>query len=90
MAAVPFGGHISFAEYLEWARRQGCVVESGVIFTDDGRSVALTRIFAPSGRWVIEVGTAQDEYLLPTTIDRLDRRLGIKSPFLSLPGPNNE
>ena len=90
MAAVPFGGGTSFAEYLDWARKQGCTVEFGVLYADDGRSAAFVRINAPSGRWAIEAGVDQDEYIMPTTVNRLDRRLGLKSPFFSLPGPNDE
>ncbi len=90
MAAVPFGGHTSFAEYLDWARKQGCTVESGVIFIDDGRTASFIRITAPSGRWAIEAGVEQDEYIMATTVTRLDRRLGMKSPFFSLPEPGEE
>lgn len=81
MPAYPFGGHPTFAEYLVWAHQQGCEVQSGV---DSQRSVAITRIVAPNGNWVIEA-TPQKEFLLPTTIGRLDRRLGLKSPWFSLP-----
>jgi hypothetical protein len=49
------------------------------------RMVLVTRIEASDGKWVVEVGTEQHEFLAPTTVSRLDRRLGLKSPFASLP-----
>jgi hypothetical protein len=80
--SFPFGGHPTFSAYIAWAKTQGCIVQSGYSRHTAGRPVSLTKIVAPNGRWVIEVGTLGGEYLVPTTIDRLDRRLGIISPFL--------
>jgi hypothetical protein len=49
---------------------------------------SLTRIVSPDGKkWVMEA-TDQREYLTATTIWRLDRRLGVASPFLSVPPPD--
>ncbi len=84
MAAFPFGGHPQFADYCDWALQQGCKVQSGYTVTPDGKTMSVTRITAPSGKWVYEVGTQQGEFLVPTTIARLDRRLGLKSPFFSI------
>jgi hypothetical protein len=81
--AFPFGGHPTFAQYLAWAReQQGCTIQSGV---DTAQSIVLTKIVAPSGKWVIEPGTMPNDYLVPTTIGRLDRRLGLISPWFGLP-----
>lgn len=45
----------------------------------------MTKIVSPDGnRWVIEV-TPQAEHLPPTRVGYLDRRLGLQSPFPSLP-----
>lgn len=82
MSSFPFGGHPTFGAYLQWAITQGCSVQSGV---HTGQSVNVTRITAPSGKWVIEAGTHQNDRLTPTTIGRLDRRLGLQSPWFSLP-----
>lgn len=77
----PFGGHPRFGEYLRWARKQGCKVESGV---DYETATGITRIVTADGkRWAIEVGTQHSEHLLPTTIARLDRLLGLESPWFS-------
>jgi hypothetical protein len=52
----------------------------------DGTEEIVTHIIHPAtGRWASEVGTEQGEYLASTTIGRLDRQLGIKSPFTSMP-----
>ncbi len=87
--AYPFGGHPTFAEYLRWAREQGCSVQTGVVQAGVHRSQGVTRIGSPNGRlWVIEAGTEQTEILLPTSIARLDRRLGLKSPWFSIDDEN--
>jgi hypothetical protein len=78
MSAFPFGGHPTFTQYLDWAREQGCAVQVGV---DTEESILLTKIVAPSGKWVIEAGTLPHERLDPATIGRLDRRLGLTSPW---------
>lgn len=80
MSAHPFGGHPTLADYTDWARDQGCRVDSRAHLAG-GRSAKVTRIVAPSGRFAIEVGTNDDEILVPTAVGRLDRRLGLKSPF---------
>jgi hypothetical protein len=82
MAAFPFGGHPTFAQYLDWAVSQGCKVLSGV---DTEHSVFVAKITAPSGKTAIEVGILPNERLVPTTIGRLDRRLGLISPWFGAP-----
>lgn len=78
--ARPFGGHPTFAQYLQWAKAQGCTIQTGVIGVH-----GVTKIVSPDGkRWVIEAETQQSSYLVPTTIARLDRRLGLKSPWFSI------
>jgi hypothetical protein len=82
----PFGGHPTLGQYIAWARSQGCNVQSGYATTVDGHVEPLTKISAPPNgkRWVIEVGTGQNEYLTPTRVAQLDRRLGLKSPWFSI------
>jgi hypothetical protein len=87
---APFGGHPLFLQYLQWATGQGCKVQSGIQSAPNGKVERLTKISAPSGRWVIAVGIDQREFLVPTMIAYLDRRLGLKSPFFSIdPGPES-
>jgi hypothetical protein len=87
MAPVPAGGHPTLAQYIAWAEQQGCQVSHRRV-RNNGRSVCVTKFRAPSGRGVLEVGTELTDYLVPTTVDRLDRRLGLRSPWPSIPHPN--
>lgn len=80
--AFPFGGHPTFRDYITWAVQQGCAVQSGV---DTEHSIGLTKITAPSGKWVIEAGLLPTDCLEPTTVGRLDRRLGLTSPWFGAP-----
>jgi hypothetical protein len=78
MAASPFGGHPTFADYLAWAKGQGCTVKYGV--NPDGSRVIM--IDDPSGQyWVHVVEVLEANYLVPTMVAYLDRRLHITSPF---------
>lgn len=83
--AAPFGGHPTLGIYADWALKQGCTVKYGTTMAPSGRAVSILKITAPSGKRVVATGTLQDEHLAPTTIARFDRRLGLKSPFFSLP-----
>jgi hypothetical protein len=88
--STPFGGHPSFAQYIAWAESEGCSIKQGVANGADGRPYSVTQIIAPDGKhWVTEVGMQHSDYLVPTAISRLDRRLGMKSPFMSFPHPED-
>ena len=82
MPAYPFGGHPTLEEYLCWARECGCKTNSGVIVDPDEGPYSVTHIInSDDDRYAIEVGTQANERLAPTTVARLDRRLGMKSPW---------
>jgi hypothetical protein len=88
--STPFGGHPTFAAYIAWAESQGCTVKQGIANGTDGRPYSVTQIVAPGGKeWVTEVGMQHGDYLVPTTISRLDRRLGLRSPFTAFPHPDD-
>lgn len=74
--AFPFGS-TSFGAYLAWAKAAGCECETGY----DSFGLVFWRIQAPSGLHVTVVDTQQNERLTSSTLDYLDRRLGLKSPF---------
>jgi hypothetical protein len=80
--AFPFGGHPTFDEYIDWAQRQGCTIEAGI---DSAESIPLVKITAPNGRWVVEAGMKRFDRLSPATVGRLDRRLGLSSPWVGGP-----
>lgn len=86
MPAAPFGGHPTFGQYLAWAQSEGCEIKSGIAYNRKKRAHSVTIIVAPSGRRVVEIGVQVGDFLTPTGLSRLDRRLGIKSPYFSLPG----
>lgn len=78
-----------FADYLDWARKAGCKVTTGYVNDPVAGIVTFTLIEAPCGtKWIHEVGIEQHESLMPTTVWKLDRRLGLVSPFDSV-DPNN-
>ena len=90
MAAYPFGGHPTLGSYLAWAAQTaGCTVQTGYKLSKEGTTLSLTRVTAPNGKHVIVVDYAQDEYLVPTFVAYLDRRLGLKSPW-AYPGDDKE
>ena len=82
--SAPFGRHPTLIQYLNWAKTAGCTVKHGVGYADDGRPSRVILIEAPSGRWMAIAEMSDNEYLMPTTIARFDRRLNINSPFFSI------
>lgn len=82
MGAWPWGGHPTLSEYLTWAAKEAkCSVQTGYMIGDDGQSLSLTRVTAPSGSHVIIADLDQNERLVASYIAHLDRRLGLKSPW---------
>ncbi|SHM40776.1 hypothetical protein [Bradyrhizobium lablabi] len=83
--AAPFGGHPNLATYIVWLKseHQG-LVQSGYSTDGKGKSHALTKLSVPSGASVVVVGMSQAEFLVPTMVSYLDRRLGVKSPWFSI------
>lgn len=83
MAAFPFGGHPTLAQYLEWAVSQGCKLQHGV---DTDNSVGIIKITSPdTSKWVIIAGLLPNDRLTPTDVGRYDRRLGLISPWFGVP-----
>jgi hypothetical protein len=73
--AFPFGSP-TFGDYLAWARSVGCDCKIG-----DIGGVVGWRITAPSGLHVMVMDTQQNERLVSSVLNHLDRRLGLDSPF---------
>lgn len=79
--AFPMGGHPRFADYLEWARTEnGCVYQSGYSKVG-GHVETFVRIENPGNRKHTIEFIPFGEYLTPSTVSSLDRRLGLDSPF---------
>lgn len=75
--------HPTLSQYLVAAQAMGSKVVTGNIILR-GYHVAATKIITAQGKKVSIIGTKQSEYLTMTTVERLDRRLGIKSDFFKL------
>jgi hypothetical protein len=71
---------LPFQAYIEWAKQQGCTNSEEHLARDNGQTFTIVTLAMPNGKWATEV-TSADDYLLSTTVARLDRRLGIKSTF---------
>lgn len=79
--AYPFGGHPTLRQYLEWCNQEhGLAVNSG-FSTKGGVAVTFHMLKLENGRRVVVSGVAMTEYLTPTYVSYLDRRLGVESPF---------
>lgn len=79
--AHPMGGHPRFKEYLEWARLEtGCEYQSGYMRIDGAVETSVCITNPKNGKHVIEF-IPFEEYLTPSTVSALDRRLGLDSPF---------
>lgn len=79
--AYPFGGHPRFNDYLEWARTEmGCTYQSGYSKLDGKIETMVIVENATNGKHVIYFA-AVSEYLTPSGVAHLDRRLGLDSPF---------
>jgi len=78
---TPFGGHPNLAKYLIWLRDEHNIwFQSGTAVGKNGGNLPLIRIVGKLGPINI-VGMKQTEFLSPSQVDNLDRRLGIKSPW---------
>lgn len=82
--AGPFGKAPSLAEYVHFAKDFGCVVKSGYMDVD-GDVVFFNKLTMPNGRFYIDTSPTQTERLSPSTVARMDRRLGLDSPFPKVP-----
>lgn len=77
MAPYPFQPCPAFIQYCEWLRREG-----GKTLKGNNHWDRFTVLVSPDGqRTLTEAGTRDDEVLTPTTVERLDIRLGIESPW---------
>jgi hypothetical protein len=73
----PFGS-TTFGQYLAWAKAVGCDCQTGY---GGMHNSVFWKITAPSGLYVTVVDTQQDERLISSNLNYLDRRLGLQSPF---------
>lgn len=78
--SYPFGGHPRFEDYCVWAVEQGCSCTSGFSKLN-GKQETFTLLENPAnGKHTVECIPGK-EFLAPTKVGALDRRLGLDSPF---------
>lgn len=76
----------TLGDYMRWLRDQGGKCKNGIQADDVIGMVPVIKLVSPDGeKWVIHVGDDQNELLSTLTIDYFDRRLGVLSPFRSVP-----
>lgn len=83
--AHPFGSHPRLADYIGQAKKDhDATAKSGSAADASGKNHGFTKVSLPSGKSVVVVGISQTEYITPSMIGYLDRRLGINSPWFSV------
>jgi hypothetical protein len=95
MSAVPVGGFGSWptlGQLLIKAAEAGCTIRdlSGQVVTPDGPvMVRYIHIPGTAKYWIVpDIG--DDELVAPWTVGNMERRLGIKTGFPSIPHPNDD
>lgn len=83
--AYPFGGHPKLGEFVEWAQHLKCVAEIKVRVRKSGQPYTALEIVNPAGGSVVVADPDLEEYLAPSEVAYLQRRLAIKTPFASTP-----
>ena len=85
--SYPFGGHPKFGHFKAWAESQGIIVTNGTIEIA-GRSVKITTFELENGTKVPVAEILDGEFLSPSEVSRLERRLEVLSPFPATPTVN--
>jgi hypothetical protein len=70
---------------MYWLRSIGGECRSGIGADPAIGMVPITKLIAPNGRHLIYPGSDQSEVLATHTIERMDNRLQVASPFPSVP-----
>jgi hypothetical protein len=85
---VPFGGHPTLEQFLEWARQNGCRAEVKVrAHSISGQPYEVLEITGPQGGSAVMANPDLQERLAPSQVAHLHRRLGVKSSFAAIPEP---
>lgn len=87
-AGLPAAEHSAnlptLAEYCAWATSAGCGVQNNIFTGERGYVDRVTKMTTPALRRAFELGILDGEILAPTTLARLDRRLGLRSVISNL------
>lgn len=80
--SFPFGDHPQFGHFKQWCRENDIEVRDGVMSVE-GRSIKVTTFI--SGVTVVAVSHILDrEYITPTQLGALERRLGVNTHWFSV------
>lgn len=71
----------TLAQYCTWATSAGCSVTNNIFVGRTGYAERLIKMRASALKHVLEVGILDRDVLMPTTLARLNRRLGIQHWF---------
>jgi hypothetical protein len=86
--AVPFGGHPTLERFVEWAVSLGCKASIKVRrHSQTGRPYEVLEIVGPGGGSVAVTQPDPTEFLAPSQVAYLQRRIGLRSPFPATPEP---
>lgn len=80
--AHPFIQHPKFGHIKVWAQSVGITVESGVT-----NGEPITIFTTEEGQVMPIVGYPDSEHVPPSFIGRIERRLGVITPFFSVVAP---
>lgn len=71
----------TLAEYCAWANSAGCSVKSNIFVGQTGYAERVVKMSASTLSRALEVGILDRDVLAPTTLARLNRRLGLQRLF---------
>ncbi len=83
--SAPWGGHPTLDRFVEWAKENGCTVDSKVRTDPTGRAFTSLEMVGPHGGRVAMIVSNMDERLVPSQVAYLQRRLAVKAPFAAMP-----
>lgn len=76
----------TLGDYMRWLRDEGGRCQNGIQADESIGMVPVIKLVSPDGsKWVIHPGNDQGELLSWMMVEYFDRRLGVLSPFRSVP-----
>jgi len=72
---------ITLNEYLSWANKQGCQIQTGFTVDSEGETVHITIVTAPNNKYAVIHSLEPEEKLPSYAFRQYDRRLGLQSSF---------
>ena len=76
MPAHPFQPFPTFKQFCDWLVESGGTIEAG-----ENEWGTFTLLISPDKKRVVEPRTKPEDTLGPSSLDRLETRLGVESPW---------